>query len=182
MNLYGDDDWDRALRLIVRIEDVLIAVITVRDGSNCRLQFAPCVVEKLLAAAVYGVDPVLGAQLEKSSASDPERGGLSKEVPMPLLGETRVEEDEVDTLRTPQILRALRVILGARGYAIFTAADGTATLNAASDHHPDLVMLDLGMPHLDGLEVIAGLRGWTQAPILVVSGRTGDAPSQPADT
>lgn len=75
----------------------------------------------------------------------------------------------------PQILRALRVTLGARGYDIVTAADGTATLNAAIEHHPDLVMLDLGMPHLDGLEVIAGLRGWTQVPILVVSGRTGAA-------
>lgn len=75
----------------------------------------------------------------------------------------------------PQILRALRITLTARGYSIHTALDGTAALNAAIEHHPDLVILDLGMPHLDGLGVIAGLRGWTQIPILVVSGRSGAA-------
>ncbi|TFB46723.1 response regulator [Cryobacterium tagatosivorans] len=69
----------------------------------------------------------------------------------------------------PQILRALRITLGARGYEIVTAEDG----EAAIEHHPDLVMLDLGMPRLDGLAVIQGLRGWSQVPILVVSGRTG---------
>ncbi|TFC96828.1 MULTISPECIES: response regulator [Cryobacterium] len=75
----------------------------------------------------------------------------------------------------PQILRALRITLTARGYGIITAEDGTAALNAAIEHHPDLVILDLGMPHLDGLGVIAGLRGWSQIPILVVSGRSGAA-------
>ena len=73
----------------------------------------------------------------------------------------------------PQILRALRITLGARGYEIVTAEDGQAALSAVIEHHPDLVMLDLGMPHLDGLAVIEGLRGWSQVPILVVSGRTG---------
>jgi two-component system KDP operon response regulator KdpE len=73
----------------------------------------------------------------------------------------------------PQILRALRITLGARGYEIVTAEDGEAAINAAIEHHPDLVMLDLGMPRLDGLAVIQGLRGWSQVPILVVSGRTG---------
>lgn len=75
----------------------------------------------------------------------------------------------------PQILRALRITLSARGYEIITAQNGTDAVNAAIEHHPELYMLDLGMPGLDGLEVIAGLRGWTQAPILVVSGRTGAA-------
>lgn len=75
----------------------------------------------------------------------------------------------------PQILRALRITLAARGYEIITAHNGTDAVNAAIEHHPELYMLDLGMPGLDGLEVIAGLRGWTQAPILVVSGRTGAA-------
>jgi two-component system KDP operon response regulator KdpE len=73
----------------------------------------------------------------------------------------------------PQILRALRITLGARGYEIVTAEDGQAAINAVIEHHPDLVMLDLGMPRLDGLAVIQGLRGWSQVPILVVSGRTG---------
>lgn len=75
----------------------------------------------------------------------------------------------------PQILRALRVTLSARGYEIVTAANGIEAVNAAIKHHPDLFMLDLGMPELNGIEVIQGLRGWTTAPILVVSGRTGAA-------
>jgi two-component system KDP operon response regulator KdpE len=73
----------------------------------------------------------------------------------------------------PQILRALKVTLGARGYEIVTAADGREALQRAVSHQPDLVMLDLGMPQLNGIEVIAGLRGWSRVPILVVSGRTG---------
>lgn len=73
----------------------------------------------------------------------------------------------------PQILRALRITLGARGYDIVTAHDGNTALNLAIESHPDLVMLDLGMPNLDGIAVIEGLRGWATMPILVVSGRTG---------
>ncbi|CAL9330841.1 MULTISPECIES: response regulator [unclassified Nocardiopsis] len=72
----------------------------------------------------------------------------------------------------PQILRALRVTLRARGYDIVVATNGADALNAAVDQRPDLYVIDLGMPHLDGVEVIEGLRGWTSAPILVVSGRT----------
>ncbi|MES2171980.1 MAG: response regulator transcription factor [Actinomycetota bacterium] len=75
----------------------------------------------------------------------------------------------------PQIIRALKVTLGARGYDIITASNGADALNQAINHHPDLVMLDLGMPALNGIEVIQGLRGWTQVPILVVSGRTDAA-------
>ncbi|AMM18985.1 two-component system response regulator [Frondihabitans sp. PAMC 28766] len=75
----------------------------------------------------------------------------------------------------PQIIRALRVTLGAQGYEVITAADGAQALSQAIAHHPDVVMLDLGMPHLNGIEVIEGLRGWSQVPILVVSGRTGAA-------
>jgi two-component system KDP operon response regulator KdpE len=75
----------------------------------------------------------------------------------------------------PQILRALSVTLRARGYEVVTARDGAEALNAAIDQHPDLVMLDLGMPKLTGIEVIEGLRGWSQVPILVVSGRTDGA-------
>ena len=75
----------------------------------------------------------------------------------------------------PQLLRALRVTLGARGYDIVTATNGREAINAAIQHHPDLYMIDLGMPKLDGVQVISELRGWTDAPILVVSGRTGAA-------
>jgi two-component system, OmpR family, KDP operon response regulator KdpE len=72
----------------------------------------------------------------------------------------------------PQIVRALRINLRVRDYDVRTAATGTEALEEASRHPPDLVILDLGLPDLDGLEVIQGLRGWTAAPIIVLSGRS----------
>ena len=72
----------------------------------------------------------------------------------------------------PQMLRALRITLGARGYDVVTAADGRAALDAAIESHPDVVVLDLGMPGLTGIEVIEAIRGWSQVPVLVVSGRS----------
>jgi two-component system KDP operon response regulator KdpE len=74
----------------------------------------------------------------------------------------------------PQILRALRINLAARGYDVVTASDGAGALRAAAEEPPDLVVLDLGLPDVDGADVIAGLRGWTSVPILVLSGR-GDS-------
>ncbi|MBQ1044203.1 MULTISPECIES: response regulator [unclassified Micromonospora] len=73
----------------------------------------------------------------------------------------------------PQILRALRINLRARGYDVEVADSGAAALKAAAGHPPDLVVLDLGLPDLDGTEVIRGLRGWTGVPIIVLSGRAG---------
>ncbi|SCL17601.1 response regulator [Micromonospora inyonensis] len=75
----------------------------------------------------------------------------------------------------PQILRALRINLRARGYDVEVAATGTAALKAAASHPSDLVVLDLGLPDLDGVDVIRGLRGWTTVPIIVLSGRAGSA-------
>lgn len=72
----------------------------------------------------------------------------------------------------PQILRALRITLVARGYEVVTAHDGKAALDAATSTHPDIVVLDLGMPGLTGVQVIEAIRGWSQVPILVVSGRS----------
>ena len=72
----------------------------------------------------------------------------------------------------PQMLRALRITLGARGYEVVTGADGRAALDAAIESHPDVVVLDLGMPGLTGIEVIEAIRGWSQVPVLVVSGRS----------
>jgi two-component system KDP operon response regulator KdpE len=72
----------------------------------------------------------------------------------------------------PQILRALRITLSASGYDVITASDGREALRAAADRHPDLIVLDLGMPGLTGIEVIDGVRGWSTVPILVVSGRS----------
>ncbi|HEX9033721.1 MAG TPA: response regulator [Streptosporangiaceae bacterium] len=71
----------------------------------------------------------------------------------------------------PQILRALRINLRARHYEVFTAQTGSQALAEAAHHPPDLVILDLGLPDLDGVDVIGGLRGWTDAPIIVLSGR-----------
>ncbi|WP_406319326.1 response regulator [Streptosporangium sp. NBC_01639] len=73
----------------------------------------------------------------------------------------------------PQILRALRINLLARHYEVAVAEDGAAALRKAADWHPDLVVLDLGLPDIDGIDVIHGLRGWTSVPIVVLSGRTG---------
>ncbi|HYI51524.1 MAG TPA: response regulator transcription factor [Microbacterium sp.] len=75
----------------------------------------------------------------------------------------------------PQLVRALRITLAAHGYEIVAAPDGTAAVTLAAQHPPDIVILDLGMPHLNGVQVIEALRGWTSAPIIVVSGRTGSA-------
>ncbi|HET6295519.1 MAG TPA: response regulator [Kribbella sp.] len=72
----------------------------------------------------------------------------------------------------PQIVRALQINLKARSYEVHTAATGTAALSVAAQYPPDLVILDLGLPDLDGVDVIRGLRGWTEAPVLVLSGRT----------
>ena len=71
----------------------------------------------------------------------------------------------------PQILRALRINLRARRYEVSVAATGTEALEVAAAHPPDLVILDLGLPDMDGVDVIGGLRGWTKVPIIVLSGR-----------
>ena len=71
----------------------------------------------------------------------------------------------------PQILRALRINLRVRQYEVHTAATATEALSVAAKYPPDLVLLDLGLPDMDGMNVIAGLRGWTKAPIIVLSGR-----------
>ncbi|MGZ4618267.1 MAG: response regulator [Frankiaceae bacterium] len=76
-----------------------------------------------------------------------------------------VIDDEVS------ILRALRINLTARDYAVTTAVDGTSGLAAISRERPDAVILDLGLPDIDGLEVIRGVRGWTTTPIIVLSAR-----------
>lgn len=71
----------------------------------------------------------------------------------------------------PQILRTLRINLQARDYEVVTASSGRGALQAATETHPDLVVLDLGLPDLDGVEVVRSLRTWTSVPILILSGR-----------
>jgi two-component system, OmpR family, KDP operon response regulator KdpE len=69
----------------------------------------------------------------------------------------------------PSILRALKINLSARKYDVSTAADGASGLAAVARDHPDVLILDLGLPDMDGTEVISGVRGWTSIPIIVLS-------------
>ncbi|MGV9794621.1 response regulator [Gordonia sp. NPDC003422] len=75
----------------------------------------------------------------------------------------------------PQLLRALRINLNARGFAVTTAATGTEALSAAARTNPQVVILDLGLPDIDGLTVLEGLRGWTNVPVIVLSARSDAA-------
>ena len=72
----------------------------------------------------------------------------------------------------PQILRALRINLSVRGYDVVTVTNGTDALRAAADFRPEVVILDLGLPDMSGIEVLGGIRGWLNAPVIVLSART----------
>ncbi len=74
----------------------------------------------------------------------------------------------------PQILRALRVALTARGFEVVTATNGEEALDSAASAPPDAVILDLGLPGQDGLEVCRSLREWSAVPILVLSARAAE--------
>ena len=74
----------------------------------------------------------------------------------------------------PQLLRALITNLRARGYKVDAATTGEIALEMAARHHPDVVVLDLGLPAMSGIEVIRGLRGWTEVPIIVLSARDAE--------
>ena len=69
------------------------------------------------------------------------------------------------------LLRALRINLVAREYTVSTASDGASGLSAMARDHADVVIVDLGLPDMDGTEVIRGIRGWSSAPIIVLSAR-----------
>ncbi len=71
----------------------------------------------------------------------------------------------------PSILRALRINLTARNYEVTVAADGASGLAAVAREHPDVLILDMGLPDMDGTEVIRGVRGWSSTPIIVLSVR-----------
>jgi two-component system, OmpR family, KDP operon response regulator KdpE len=71
----------------------------------------------------------------------------------------------------PQLVRALVINMQARQYGVDAAPDGATALRLAAARQPDVVMLDLGLPDMDGVDVIRALRGWTRVPILVLSAR-----------
>jgi two-component system, OmpR family, KDP operon response regulator KdpE len=74
----------------------------------------------------------------------------------------------------PQIGRLLKTSLGARGYAVAVASDGQAALDLAASWRPDLILLDLGLPTIDGLEVCRQVRAWLQVPIIVLTVRDAE--------
>jgi len=76
-----------------------------------------------------------------------------------------VVEDE------PQMRRFLRALIGSHRYALLEAETGREALALAASHRPDLIVLDLGLPDVEGLDLVANLRSWTQTPIIVVSAR-----------
>jgi two-component system, OmpR family, KDP operon response regulator KdpE len=82
-------------------------------------------------------------------------------------GRVLIVEDE------PALLRALQINLRARGYEVTASTAGQAALVEAARRPPDAVLLDLGLPDVDGIEVIRGLRTWSAAPVIVLSGRAG---------
>ncbi len=75
----------------------------------------------------------------------------------------------------PQILRFLKPSLTAAGYDVITAANGTDALKAAATKSPDAILLDLGLPDMDGKDVISRLREWSKTPIIVLSARDREA-------
>lgn len=75
----------------------------------------------------------------------------------------------------PQILRFLRPSLETAGYKVLTAGNGAEALHTAATAAPDAVLLDLGLPDIDGKDVIARLRAWTKVPIIVLSARDREA-------
>lgn len=75
----------------------------------------------------------------------------------------------------PGLRRALSINLSARGWDVVVAADGASALELAADTQPDVVLLDLGLPDLDGLDVITGLRAWSAVPVIVLTARTSSA-------
>ena len=74
----------------------------------------------------------------------------------------------------PALLRAMQVNLEARGYECLVATDGESALRAVAREHPDIVILDLGLPGIDGFDVLAGIRGWTSVPVIVLSARDAE--------
>jgi two-component system, OmpR family, KDP operon response regulator KdpE len=93
---------------------------------------------------------------------DPRPGPEGLQYPNGIL----IVEDEAD------LVRALRINLRARQYEVLTAGTGREALALAANHPPDAIILDLGLPDIDGTEVIVELRRWYHAPIIVLSGRT----------
>lgn len=88
---------------------------------------------------------------------------------IPGQGRALVVDDEV------QLRRLLRLALESKGYEVFEAGTGSLGLSEAAFRHPDVILLDLGLPDMDGLEVLKRLREWTETPVLILSVRDQEA-------
>ena len=104
----------------------------------------------------------MGELASEPRPGDPRPGPEGPQYPNGIL----IVEDEAD------LVRALRINLRARQYEVVTAGTGREALALAASHPPDAIILDLGLPDIDGTEVIVELRRWYRAPIIVLSGRT----------
>jgi two-component system KDP operon response regulator KdpE len=118
--------------------------------------------ERQMAAGAAAPDQDPGAAVP-AARSAPERADLTPAARQTIL----VVEDE------PALLRALRINLRARGYEALTMQAGRPALEQATQRNPDAVILDLGLPDIDGIDLIRELRSVTSAPVIVLSGRTG---------
>jgi two-component system, OmpR family, KDP operon response regulator KdpE len=110
----------------------------------------------------------------RSPAADPAVAelGEAQETPDPGRAEPKLLTRVLIVEDQPELVRALRINLRARQYEVLTARTGREALALAASHDPDAVVLDLGLPDIDGTEVIVELRRWSTAPIIVLSGRT----------
>jgi two-component system KDP operon response regulator KdpE len=113
---------------------------------------------------MHAVAPDEGAGTEHSSPA-PSPVPVPRPVPAPVTRVLIVEDE-------PALLRALRINLRARSYEVTAAPTGRGALAEAARQPPDAVILDLGLPDVDGVEVIRELRSWSRAPVIVLSGRT----------
>ena len=123
-------------------------------------------------AVAQGFAEAMGGRIV---ARDTPGGGLTVAITLPAAQRGQVRAGNGVMTRVlvvddePSILRALRINLSAREYDVSTAVDGTTGLAAVARDRPDVIILDLGLPDMDGTEVIHGVRGWTSIPIIVLS-------------
>ncbi len=105
------------------------------------------------------------------TSSTPSRTRKAESMPLPTGGPAKAPVRVLVVDDEPQIVRALAINLRVRHYEVDAAPDGASALRLAATTHPDVVVLDLGLPDMDGADVIRALRAWTRVPIIVLSAR-----------
>ena len=97
--------------------------------------------------------------------STPRSGGALQGTDIEIGARVLIIDDDVS------LLRAVGISLKVRGYEVIVARRGEEGLDLAAHKRPDVILLDLGLPGIDGVEVVRGLRGWSEVPIIVLSAR-----------